>query len=343
MATNQRKVGEAKSEIITRIPLACTDEAAAVEFMEQSRWGDKPFCPHCGCMSVYQMKDAMTGARNKRYLWRCHDCKKQFSVRTNAVYEESRIPLRHWCYAFWRASTSKKGASALEIKRHTGLSYKSALFMMHRIRYAMGDDSPTKLKGIIEADETYVGGKPPRGGQHRPKYDLKPGENPPLPRRFGGPGEKLVTGRGTKKTPVVALIERGGNVHARVMPNVTAKNIREAMEECVDFDSSTLMTDEFTSYKAVGRAFKGGHERVKHREGEYSRGQAHCNSAESFFALIKRGMYGTFHNVSKKHLHRYVSEFAFRWNGRKLEDGERVVAAIRGADGKRLYYKVPAA
>jgi len=305
------------------------DETAAVEFMERQRWGEHPFCPHCGCLSVYKMIDAKTGERSKRFLWRCHDCKKQFTVRIGTVFEESRIPLKHWCYAFWRAATSKKGASALEIKRQTGLSYKSALFMMHRIRYAMSDDSPSKLKGVIEMDETYVGGKPPR----RPRIGPKPTES-------DGP---RITGRGTKKTPIVAVIERGGNMRARVVDRVTARNLRKTIEESADTDQTKLMSDEFRSYKMLGRTFKMPHQFVRHNRGEYARGDVHVNTCESFFALLKRGLHGVYHSVSKKHLHRYVDEFAFRWNGRKLEDGERTVAAILGAEGKRLYYKPPAA
>src|SRR5580698_5444070 len=126
-----------KSETISRMPVVCSNELSAVEFMEEQRWGDKPCCVHCQSANVYKMKDAKTGERNARFLWRCHDCKEQYTVRIGTVYEESRIPLRHWCYAFWRASTSKKGVSALEIKRNCQISYKSALSLMHRIRFAL--------------------------------------------------------------------------------------------------------------------------------------------------------------------------------------------------------------
>src|SRR5271170_369652 len=150
-----------KSEIVAEIPLACSDELAAVEFFENQRWGNTPCCVKCGSVSVYQMKDAKTGERNKRFLWRCRDCAEQFTVRIGTVYEDSRLPLRHWAYAFWRASTSKKGVSALEIKRQCQISYKSALFLMNRIRCAM-EENPTdggKFTGTVEVDETYVGGK----------------------------------------------------------------------------------------------------------------------------------------------------------------------------------------
>lgn len=315
MAKGQRRPGEAKSEILAQLPLACLDETAAVEFLEQQRWGGVSACPHCGDTAVYQMKDAKTGKRSKRFLWRCHGCKRQFTVRVGTVFEDSRIPLRHWCYAFWAACASKKGVSALQIQRQTELSYKSALFMMHRIRWAMAKPNTTKpLKGTVEADETYVGGKPKRG--------------------------QGISGRGTKKTPVVAVVERGGDVHATTVTRVTARNLGAHIMGHVDL-SARLMTDEFPTYRGIGRAFEGGHYTVKHSAGEYARGDVHTNTVECFFSILKRGFYGTFHSVSKRHLHRYLDEFAFRWDTRKMDDGERTAAAIRGAEGKRLLYREP--
>src|SRR5580704_15249566 len=153
----------AKSATIAEIPLACSNELAAVEFLEKQRWGNTPACVKCGSVEVYKMADAKTGERNKRFLWRCRDCKEQYTVRIGTVYEESRIELRHWCYAFWRACTSKKGVSALEIKRHCQISYKSALFLMNRIRFAKApDEYRPQLTGIVECDEMYIGPRKPR-------------------------------------------------------------------------------------------------------------------------------------------------------------------------------------
>src|SRR5262245_23513332 len=132
-ATKKTRPELEHSEAIDELPKACADESAAVAYLEDKRWGNTPCCPHCGSVDVYKML-GRDGNRNKRYLWRCRDCAEQYTVRIGTVYEETRIPLRHWCYAFWRASTSKKGVAALEIMRQTGLSYKSALFLMHRIR-----------------------------------------------------------------------------------------------------------------------------------------------------------------------------------------------------------------
>lgn len=145
--------------VLVDVPKACSDELAAVEFLEKQRWGNSPACPVCGVFNVYKMMNSKTGERQANYRWRCNDCKSQFTVRIGTVLEESRIPFRHWCYAFWRASTSKEGVSALEIKRQTGLSYKSALFLLNRIRFAMDEPVTPPLDGKVEIDETYVGGK----------------------------------------------------------------------------------------------------------------------------------------------------------------------------------------
>src|SRR5271154_577944 len=159
-----------RSEIIEALPKACSDERLAVEFIEARRWGDTPCCAKCGSVNVYKMADAKTGERSSRFLWRCRDCKKTYTARTGTVFEESLIPLRHWCYAFWRVSVSKKGVAALEIMRQCQISYKSALFMMHRVRFALAPKpgTPAKFTGTVEVDETYCGGKPrPGTGPHK--------------------------------------------------------------------------------------------------------------------------------------------------------------------------------
>lgn len=303
-----------KSETIEEIPAACSDELAGVEFFEKQRWGDTPCCIRCGSVNVYKMVDAKTGQRNKRYLWRCHDCKKQYTVRIGTVYEESRIPLRHWAYAFWRACTSKKGVAALELQRHCQISYKSALFLMNRIRFAMAPDFAVapKLTGIVECDETYVGGKP----------------------RFKGMSKR---GRGTNKTPVFAAVQRHGQIRRRVVADVSGKTLKAAIREVVH-PHARVITDDFTVYQGIGSEFAGGHETVCHSAKEYVRGDVHTNTAESSFALMKRGIMGIYHSVSREHLHRYLSQFDFIWNNRLLNDGERTIAAIQAAEGKRLMY-----
>jgi transposase-like protein len=285
-------------------------------------------------MDVYQMRDKATGERTQRWLWRCRGCKQQYTVRVGTIMEDSAIPLQHWCFAFAAACASKKGISALQIRRMTGVSYKSALFMMHRIRWAMGSrygstSGGGKLGGTVEVDETYVGGVPrkktrravPWRGPEK-TYKLRPGRAPDFQDR---------------KTPVVAMVQREGDVRAMVMPRVTAKTLATAIIENIDA-TARLMTDESPSYRGAGRKMAS-HETVAHGRGEYARGDVCTNTVEGFFSLLKRGVYGTFHSVSKKHLHRYVSEFEFRYNTRWFEDGHRVQLAIQAADGRRLTYK----
>jgi len=308
----QRPVGSDKSSIVQRLPHACRDERAAVEFFEEQRWGSEPSCPHCGTVGeCYQMRDRK-GERSARYLWRCRSCGKQYTVKVGTIMEDSAIPFRTWALAFWLACSSKKGVSALQIKRLTGLSYKSALFMMHRIRYAMSDAPGGPLKGIVEADETYVGGKPRNV----------------LPGRPGPRGDKAC---------VVGMVERGGEIRP-VHVNKEDGGVRRAILTHIDM-SARLITDESYLYRKVGKLFKGGHDSVMHSVREYARGDVNTNTIEGFFSLLKRGVYGTFHSISKKHLHRYLSEFQFRWNTRKTDDGTRTVLAIRKAQWKRLTYR----
>jgi transposase-like protein len=311
-----RHPGEAKNEVLKAIPEACVDETAAVEFLEKQRWGDTPTCPHCGNTDVVKMQ-AQDGTRNKRFLWRCHGCKEQFTVRVGMIMEDSRVPLRVWCRALWRACSSKKGVSALQISRECSITYKSALFLMHRIRYGMAEPKPgEKLTGTVETDETYVGGKPRRKGMSK-------------------------RGWGTNKTPVLAMVQRPGNVRARVIANVTAKTLKREMLGAID-TSARLCTDELKTYRNIGKLFAGGHGTVLHSAEEYvNENGDSVNTAECFFSLLKRKFYGTHHAVSKKHLHRYIAEAEFQWNTRKCDDGERIWVAITSSEGKRLMYHQP--
>lgn len=245
-----------KDPVLQEIPLACANEFAAVKFIEKQRWGSHPACPRCGDMDVYQMVDSKKGGRQANFRWRCRGCKEQFTARIGTVFEDSRIPLRHWCFAFWRASTSKKGVSALEIHRQTGLSYKSALFMLHRIRFAMSDSAPEPLAGDVEVDETYVGGKPRYKGQSK-------------------------RGRGTHKTPVMALVERNGSVKTKPIPNVTGKTLKQAIRNNVHA-SARIITDDNPAYNGIGKDYKGGHHTVCHSAKEYVRGDIHSNTVEGF-------------------------------------------------------------
>lgn len=306
---------------IPEVPLACADEKAAVEFMEKQRWGDHPCCPECGSVSVYQMKDSKTGERQKNFRWRCHDCKKQYSVRVGTVFEDSRIPLRHWCYGFYRASTSKKGVSALEIKRQTGLAYKSALFMLNRIRFAMDAGDVEPLDGIVEVDETFVGGKPRRKNKQA---------------KIANRGEHQAK-QMKRKQPVLGMLQRNGKIRPKVIADVSSKTLKAEITKHIH-PSATIMTDDWTGYRFLGReGWK--HDSVNHSRYEYARGDVTTNRIEGFFSVLKRGLNGIYHSVSKKHLHRYLSEFEFRYNHKELTDGQRMVKAIQSANNKRITYQ----
>ncbi len=328
------KVANKKTELEGRIPRACADEAAAVAFLEEQRFGETgAYCPRCGDTDVVQMK-AKDGSRNARYLWRCHGCKQQFTVRVGTTMEDSPIPLRHWCLAFYRACASKKGVSALQIQRETGLTYKSALFLMHRIRFAMAPSNEQELKlgangGIVEFDETYVGGKPRGHARYttNPDGTYKRGHAPDFADR---------------KTPVVGAVERDGRVKARVTYTLTAPELEHYVTAMVD-PSAHLNTDQAKAYKVVGGQFAR-HERIRHNAGQYVRytadgEQVTTNRIEGFWAGLKRQLHGTHHSVSRKHLHRYVSEAEFKYNNRGLTDGERTAKLIQATVNRRLTYR----
>jgi len=307
---------KARSAVLEALRNAAVNESQAVAFLEHERWGDAPACPRCGDANVYKMMSGET--RNKDYRWRCNGCKKMFTVRTGTIFEETRLPLRVWVYAFWKACSSKKGISALQLAREMEITHKSALFILRRIRHGLGYDvrhDPKHLIGTVEVDETYVGGKPRRKGTRKP-------------------------GRGTDKAPVVAMVQRGGNVRMQMLERVTTKDLADAILANASV-TARLVTDEFQAYKVAGREFLGGHDFVTHKDGEYVRKgtDIHSNTVEGVFSLLKRGVIGTFHNVSKKHLPNYLNEFEFRYNTRKLDDGRRVSAAIKRVDGKRLQYR----
>ncbi len=289
------------------------DEDAARVHLEAQLWPDGPVCPHCRSRNV----TALHGKKHRKGLYQCNSCREQFSITVGTVFERSKIGLHKWVMATHLMAASKKGMSSKQLQRMLGLTYKSAWFMSMRIREAMRDDTAGPIGGegkTVESDETYVGGK---------AKNAKKGK--PIP----------------KKKPVVALVERGGKLRAKHVPNVDSKNIREMLKRV---DRKThLMTDDSLIYYYVGPSFAK-HDAVNHSAKEYVRGEAHVNNAESFFALVKRGMYGTYHAVSEKHLQRYVTEAEFKWNNRSalgIEDAERAANAIKGAAGKRLTYRRP--
>ncbi len=305
---------------LTDIAKHFSSEDSARDLLERLRWKDGPVCPHCDTIGAYKIEAksaSKSGAR--KGLWKCATCRKQFTVTVGTIFEGSRIPLNKWLLAIHLICSSKKGMSAHQLHRMLGITYKSAWFLAHRIRYAMTQDSLfSKLSGTVEVDETYVGGK----AKNMHRIDR----------------ERRIQGRGAvDKAPVVTLVERGGRVKSHHVEAVSGKNLKRAMQECIE-PTAIIMTDESPSYFGLNELFAD-HQAVNHHKGEYTRGLAHINTAESFHALIKRGIMGTFHHVSKTHLHRYLAEFDFRWNARYISDGERTLEAIKGFEGKRLMYR----
>ena len=296
-----------------------TDEQAR-EYLERVRWPEGPVCPHCGsCEGAY----GLDGKTARDGLYKCAACRREFTVTVNTVMHRSKIPLKKWIMAFHLICASKKSISALQLQRMLDLgSYKTAWHMAHRIRLAMRE-APLAglLKGDVEADETFVGGRPRKPHKGTPKR--KKGRHADFKDR---------------KTAVLALVERGGRVRATVRTDVTGENLKDLVRRQVD-PSARLITDEYVGYKGLGAEFAGGHHTVTHLAGEYVRGDIHTNTIEGYFSLLKRSIVGAYHNVSRKHLGRYCDEVCFRWNHRTLTDAERTAEAIRSCDGKRLLYR----
>jgi len=306
------------SKLDLRNPIYNDDNAARAH-LEALLWPNGPVCPRChaGEDRIAKLK----GKSTRPGVYKCRDCKKPFTVTIGTVMERSHIPLSKWVLAAQLMSSSKKGMSALQLQRMIGTNYETAWFLFHRLRECATDLFPGPIGGsgkIVEADETYIGGK------ERNKHAKK--------RLWQGGG-------GKGKQAVFALVEREGEVRSFHVTNVNSKTLRPIITKAVS-RKSHLVTDESTIYPTLGKEFAK-HGTVKHRMGEYVRGEVHTNSIESFFAVLKRGVYGTFHNVSEAHLHRYLAEFDFRHNNRELSDAEKANALLCGAKGKRLMYRQP--
>jgi transposase-like protein len=302
---------------ISQLAKYFSDEDAARELLEEMRWGkDGAVCPKCGGADPYKLTAKADSKKPcRKGLYKCKSCRKQFTVTVGTVFEDSRIPLSKWLLAIHLLSSSKKGMSAHQLHRNLGISYKAAWFMAHRLRYAMASGPLAELmQGVVEVDETYVGGKRKGSRPGRPSGD-------------------------SHKTPVVALVERGtGRVKAAPMQRVTSDNLGAVLRENVK-QGSAIMTDEYKAYIGATKGYE--HDTVKHYSGEYVRGTTHTNTVEGFFSLLKRGVNGVYHHVSRGHLGRYCDEFAFRYEHRKSSDSQRANLLVMGAEGKRLTYKQP--
>lgn len=286
------------------------DQESARVYLEGRLWPNGPTCPVCG---LGERITARAGG-----FYRCNQCKEDFTVRTNTIFERSHIPLHKWIYAMYLVVTARKGISSMQLAKEIGITQKSAWFMLGRLHEACGENFE-KLQGIIEIDETYIGGK--QNNKHASK--------------------KLRAGRGTVgKVAVLGMRERGKGGRTKAMPiaDTDAGTIQDQVRENVE-PGSTLHTDEHGAYCGLSDAFQ--HAAVNHSVGEYVRDGVSTNSVESVWAVLKRGVYGTYHHVSPKHICRYVDEFAFRLNQGNVARHtlDRLDSFVDGVAGKRLTYK----
>jgi transposase-like protein len=302
-------------------------EADAYKFLEELRWGDEQVCPHCGSIRQHYFlrpsngasRKTRTGSTSERRVWKCADCRKQFSVLTGTIFHGTKIPIRIWVFVVFEMVSSKNGVAAREIERKYGLTPKAAWFMLHRIREAMKREPLAGLlSGRVVADETWIGGKPSNRHGHNPSEHMQ-GEH--------------------DRVPVMALVSREtGEVRSRVVPNVKAENLWTVLHEHVDPAATHLHTDSSLGYRKIAGEFAS-HAAVNHNIGEYVRGDVSTNQAETFFSQLKRSVDGTHHHVSREHLHRYLAEFDFRFSTCWQTDTERVGCLIGRVGGRRLTYR----
>lgn len=303
-------------------PIFSNEEAARKHF-EASRWPNGPICPHCG---VIGEATELKGKSTRPGVYNCRACDKPFTATIGTIFERSHIPMHKWLLAIRLMSSSKKGISAHQLWRMLGFgSYRTAWFMAHRIRESMRELHPEGAGPMggegktVEADETFVGGRERNKHAWRRKKE-----------NIGGMG----------KEAVFSLVERGGKVRSQHVPQVDARTLRPILEAQLDM-ASYLMTDGEGQYRILGPMFAK-HEAVNHGIGEYVRGEAHTNTVEGYFSILKRGIVGTYHHVSQQHLKRYLAEFDFRYNERQalgVSDSERAAKALLGSIGKRVTYQ----
>lgn len=291
------------------------DPEKAREWLETQLWPDGPVCPHCGTINEATL---MRGKSHRPGLYQCNGCREPFTVTVGTLYERSKVPLNKWLAATHLMMASKKGMSALQIGRLLGVSKKTAWFLCHRIRESLRETRPEMLGGdgkAVEFDETYIGGKDKNKHANKRK----------------GRG-------GMDKEIAFALVERGGKVRSHHVPSVSAKTLRPILQAQLDADSAVFSDD---GGARVGQEFPH-HQSVNHSIGEYVRGDAHTNTIEGYFSILKRGITGVYHHVSPQHLKRYLAEFDFRYNERSalgVEDAQRMAKSIHGIVGKRLTYR----
>ncbi len=278
--------------VIERFP----NQETCIEHLEKIRWDGKPKCPHCESIYVGKRNETKVGQIGR---WNCHDCTATFKVTYGTVFHGTKIALQKWFIAIALIVNAKKSLSSHQLARDLSLNQKTAWYIMTRIRAEMAKKGGALLQGIIEADETYIGGKPRKHGKYKDKEPSK-------------------RGRGTKKTPVVGAVQRGGKVIAQVSQNLSGRHILEFIRSAVNMKDSELITDEFKAYNLVGQHMK--HAVVKHREGQYVDGDVHTNTIEGFWSLLKRAWYGSHHHYSTGYTSLYVAEACYKYNYRDNKD-----------------------
>lgn len=286
------------------------EESTCIQYLSEQRWGDTPTCPHCGSIGAY--------VTNRGFKCKAKECHKKFSVTTGTILENTKISLRYWFATIYLATAHKKGISSLQLSRDLNITQKTAWFLLHRVREMFNEVAPEMLEGIVEVDETYVGGK--KINKHKSVLS------------------KLKDGTGyVNKTPIVAMLQRDGKIVTVVSPVANGETIKPFIYKHVA-PGSTVYTDGFGAYKGLDKTYK--HEIVRHDANEYVReGNIHTNSIEGFWSQLKRGIFGIYHQISPKHLHRYANEFGFKYNTRKQLDTFRFETSIKRVDNKRLTYK----